>query len=282
MLVGSGGEAEVFAFGDAQVLRLYRSASGAAKELAAARFELSREIEQASADLPFATPAVVDRGVLDSYPFHIEQRLDGESLATALETIEGDARRRLIVDYLDTALLIGDVAIERAFVGEIGRADAIQCTSWHDYLVERATRSLSSSPLAGVAASEVTHPVGELSGTPALVHLDYCPANVMSSGERVTAVIDFGYAAVMGDRRMNVAAAVAHLLASEITPTAHPDDHHVVHEWLERHGLADYVAAATPWLAAYWTFAHDDHPLFAWCCSVLNVEAPSNEGATSG
>ena len=74
---------------------------------------------------------------------------------------------------------------------------------------------------------------------------------------------------IIGDRRMNVAAAVTHLLAPQITPSVLAEDAALVRDWVADSRLTQYVDGAVPWLAAYWTFASDDTGLMVWCESVL-------------
>ena len=230
---------------------------------------LSREVEQA-ATFGCATPVVVGSGEWNGRPFQIEQRLPGQSLLEELHDVDGERRERLIIDYLHTATTIGSVAIERPYFGELAHPEPVRAPSWQRYLLERATRSLDSSLMANIDIETISNRLGDGDGHLGLVHLDYCPANVLTDGLQITAVIDFGYATILGDTRMNAVAAVAHLLAPEISPSVRPEDRHTVNGWLHDNALTEYAEHATQWLAAYWTFAHDDASLFEWCRSVLD------------
>lgn len=167
------------------------------------------------------------------------------------------------------AWLLGTVRITRPFFGEIGRNDAIRTISWHAYLIERAQRSLATSPLSHVDVNELAAAIPAPLGAPALVHLDYFAGNVMVADEQVNAVIDFGYSSIMGDRRMNALVAAACLMSSAITPPVTAADQAIATAWLREHDLFDYYQRGLPWLAAYWAFASDDAALFNWCCSIL-------------
>ena len=201
--------------------------------------------------------------------YTIEKRIPGTSLLTALSTTAGSARRSLIEQYMETAWQLGRLNITRPFVGEFGRNDAIQTTTWQAFLSGRARRSLVDSRFAHIDPDTVAAPVGELSGTPAFVHLDYFAGNVMVDKGRLTAVIDFGYASIIGDRRMNTLVATAHLVTPRITPTVTADDQAVAFAWLRERDLFTYYERGLRWLAAYWTFASDDAGLYAWCRSIL-------------
>lgn len=267
-LLGSGGEADVYALSDEHVVRLYRDTSPGTMDAASLRRVHLEEIASASSHLRFAVPVVLDQGTHLGRVFQIERRLRGSSMLDVLSQSEGEAREKLLVSYLETAWEVGEIAIERSFLGEIGRTDAIQTPSWQDYLSERARRSLAVSPFEHIDPAAVSLPMGEVE-TVGVVHLDYFPGNVMSNGELVTAVLDWGYSTIIGDRRMNVVAAAAHLMTPRITPTVKRTDAALVMDWLNDHGLTDYFDCGIQWLAAFWTFAHNDPDALAWCRSVL-------------
>ena len=111
--------------------------------------------------------------------------------------------------------------------------------------------------------------IGELCGPPAFVHLDYFAGDVIVDENQLTAVIDFGYSSIIGDRRMNALVAAAHLVTPRITPTITADDQAIAYAWLRERDLFKYFEHGLPWLAAYWTFASDDARLYEWCCSIL-------------
>ncbi|MCB9138002.1 MAG: phosphotransferase [Caldilineaceae bacterium] len=266
-LLGAGGEAEIYALDAGRIIRLFRP--GAVEAEVAARTDLLTEIAAHAAHLPFATPVVLEQGVCANRLCTIEKRIPGVSLLAALKTARGDVRRSLIIQYMETAQHLSRITVTRPFWGEIGRTDAVQTSTWRAYLAERARRSLAASPLNQVDEEPLVAAVGEPDAPRALVHLDYCAANVMVEGDRLNAVIDFGYAAILGDRRMNALAAAAYLAVPYITPTATAADREQAFAWLYEQGLSDYYARGLGWLAAYWTFAHDDAGLYKWCLSVL-------------
>ncbi len=268
-LLGSGGEAEVYALGEDLVVRLYPDASESTADSATLRATLAEEIARAAHGVDFQTPVVVGQGEHLGRLYQIERRLTGESLITALGTSSGADRRTLITDYLETAWAVGDIVVSRDALGEIGRRDAITSPSWHEYLIARATNSLATSPIEHIDAADLVTPIDDLRGPPVLIHLDYFPGNVMATDGKVSAVIDFGYSTIIGDQRMSAVAAVAHLVSPRITPTVTADDVSIAHRWLTERGLADYYETCLPWLAAYWTFAWEDEPLLAWCRSIL-------------
>ena len=56
--------------------------------------------------------------------------------------------------------------------------------------------------------------------------------------DQLTAVIDFGYSSIIGDRRMNAMVAAAHLVTPRITPTITADD-----QSLSKHGCVNVISS---------------------------------------
>jgi aminoglycoside phosphotransferase (APT) family kinase protein len=143
---------------------------------------------------------------------------------------------------------------------------------------ERVVRLLRHPDLDGVqrrralVAELLTDGLGQAHEA-AFVHLDVCPANVLTDGTRITAVLDIGATAVVGDAAMDALTAAVHLAAPEITPTVRPGDVVVARSWLRSAGLDGRYEPARRWLAAYWSFATDDRHLQGWCRSVLGTGA---------
>ena len=92
---------------------------------------------------------------------------------------------------------------------------------------------------------------------------------VAAGKKTITAVIDIGWCAVAGDRRLNPVSCAVYLGSSEITPPATRRDLDVARAWLRSAGLHDLEDPLRRWLAAYWAFAVDDRSLHDWCRSVL-------------
>ena len=266
-LLGEGSESRVYALDSHHVLRVCRD--GASTDGVAARAALLDEITAGSRHIPFATPQVIEQGEHNGQHVTLENRLNGNSMLNALADASGSGRRMLIEQYMEAAWLLGDVAIERPFYGEICHPEPIEAPSFRAYLAERAERSLATSTDMTLTDSiRIAANVAEPDDRGRLVHLDFCPANVLVEGVRVSAVLDFGYASLIGDRRMTAVAAAAYLVP-EITPTVKKGDQAIAFDWLRNHEMISYYTSAERWLAAYWTHASDDENLFKWCTKIL-------------
>jgi aminoglycoside phosphotransferase (APT) family kinase protein len=266
-LLGSGGEACVYALDSDRVVRVLHE--GARAEHVVKRQALVDELAQAGA--LFALPELVAVDDVDGRVYAIERRLPGRPVVDELERCEGRARIRLIETHLDAAAALGDLHLEpRARFGDLMSDDPVTASTWRAYLERKAAANLSTStdelraidPIALAAALPDTHEA-------AFVHLDAFAGNMLTDGTRITAVLDIGATSVAGDRRLDPLACAVYLTAPDITPMATAADAIVVEGWLRNAGLHEWFTPARRWLAAYWAFATDDEPLQRFCRATL-------------
>jgi len=267
LLLGQGGEARVYAASAHEVIRIMRP--GASLEDALVRQQLLGEIAAGAKGLPFQTPVVRRVESIEGRTLSFEERLAGEPVSALLARLEGTARRQLVASYLDTALRIGDIAVARNWHGPLLGPAELRRQCWHDFLRTRLEQVAAVCPadLRDAVLGEAKRNWDE-PASPELVHLDYFPANALARDQAVTAVIDFGPGAVMGDRRFDAWGAVAYLDA-EISPHANDEDRQQTRAWLADHRLVEQYEPARRWIAASWTHATDDAGLMAWCRRVL-------------
>jgi aminoglycoside phosphotransferase (APT) family kinase protein len=266
-LLGHGGEALVYALDADRVARIYHP--GANPVTVDERAALLRELGNSAHHVPFAIPEVLETHTVDGRMATIERRLPGRPLNEVLGEAAGEARTRLIHAYLDAAARIGDLRIDRPWVGDLMGGSPIRTTTFGDYLTQRAARSLAAAgnDFAQVDAQALAAALPE-PATGELVHLDAFPGNMLSDGESITAVVDFGVVAIIGDRRLDPLSAAAYLTPA-ITPVATDEDRRLAHAWLAERDLSDLFIPAQRWIAAFWSFAYDDEPLYEWCQSIL-------------
>ena len=265
--LGGGSEASVYALDAERVARIHRP--GTAPQSIAFRNALLNELSQSAERVPFALPTVLDQKEVAGRTVTIERCLPGEPLSTVLETLEGAARTKLIERYLEAVALIGELEVARPWLGDLREADAVRTSTFRAYLTERAARSLA---LAGTDFATIS-PQALAAALPepnqkALVHFDAFAGNVLCDGETITAILDFGATALIGDRRLDPLTAVIYL-TPEITPSATEQDRLTAQRWLEAQGWANLFEPMQRWVAAYWAFASDDLELHAWCRRVL-------------
>lgn len=266
-LLGYGGEACVFAYGDEQVVRIHHAEAGAAA--IEARTLLLDELRPHHGRLSFALPHVRELRVIAERFVTFEPRLRGQTLARALREVRGAARAELLVSTLEASRALGRLPLTRPWFGELCAVPPIRTPTWQEYLRVRARTSLTAAgeAFAGVDVESLCLPFEE-PANPGLVHLDLYVGNVLVDGSRVTAVLDFGGVPVFGDTDLDPLT-VAVYLRGTMTDDADESDHAVCREWLERAGLGDRLDAAERWVAAMWSFATDDTQLQSWCRRVL-------------
>lgn len=266
-LLGHGGEACVFAYGDEQIVRVHHAeASGAAL---AARSALLDELRPHHSRLPFAIPHVRELQVIAERFVTFEPRFSGRTLARALREVHGAARAALLVSTLEASRALGRLPLSRPWFGELCQVPPVRAPSWKDYLRRRARVSLARAgdAFAAVDVDALCLPFEE-PVNPGFVHLDLFAGNVLVQGSSVSAVLDFGGVPVFGDPDFDPLT-VAVYLRGDMTDGADEADHAVCREWLEQAGLAERLDAAERWVAAMWSFAIDDTKVQTWCRRVL-------------
>ncbi len=268
-LLGAGGEAWVFALDLERILRVAKP--GASETAFALRTSLLSELARSAHRVPFAIPEVFETLAAGGRRATVERRLAGSPLGEVLGNASGSERAGLIHSYLEATAAIGDLTVERPWYGDIARDGAIHSRTFRGYLERRAAHSLAASEFESLAvdANELASALPEPSA-PALVHLDTFPGNMLAEGGAVTAVLDFGSVAIVGDRRLDPLSAVAYLDPA-ITPNAEAADRIVAHDWLAARGLHGLYRPAERWIAAFWSFATDDPRLHSWCRAVLEA-----------
>lgn len=266
-LLGYGGEACVFAYGDEQIVRIHHAeVDGAAVQ---ARSLLLGELRPHHGRLPFAIPHVSELRVIAERFVTFEPRLRGQTLARALGAVEGTRRNELLWSTLEASRALGRLPFSRQWFGELCQVPPIRTPSWKEYLRQRARTSLAAAgaAFANVDVEALCRPFQE-PANPGLVHLDLYAGNVLVDESRVTAVLDFGGVPVFGDPDFDPLT-VAVYLRGEMTDASRESDHTLCRRWLEQAGLAERLDAAERWVAAMWSFAVDDVKVQSWCRRVL-------------
>ena len=266
-LLGHGGEARVYALDDRRVVRIGHGRLPPA--LIARRQQLVDELRSHGA--PFELPDVLDAGEIAGRSYTIERRFPGVPVTELLATMAGRERDVLIEHHLDAAAALGSLHLDpRGWFGELLSEPPLRASTWQQYLVARAARSVQLAPAEfhQVDLAAVASGLPECA-RPGFVHLDAFAGNMLAVGSQITAVLDVGATSLVGDPRLDPLSCAVYLSAPQITPAARPRDVEVAMSWLRTAGLADWFEPARRWCAAFWSFAVDDTKLHRWCRSVL-------------
>ena len=279
-LLGSGGESQVYAMGERDVLRVYRSGTDPAYPERLQSFYAT----SAEQELPFEVPTVGETGIIDGVPYAIERRIAGTSMTQFLLASEGAARARSLSSYVAAAEYIQTIPIAVEEFGELLVSEPLRRPEWPAFLQARAQQTLlrSYSKLSADVprlANVVRSWEDELSllqdvTTPKLVHGDYFPGNVLVDwlGE-VRAVIDFSPMTVAGDPRLDLVCAFIFL---ELDGGYQPTDSHTVLELIkDRDSLAllEVVDVYRTYYSLYFSSCkYSDPSLYSWCVANLTNE----------
>ena len=269
-LLGSGGEARIFALDDERVLRVQAPSDTPPDR------ELAELLDSwAGQDLGFGLPRVLSQARLGSQNYGIERRLPGVPLARWLADTTDAARRRTgLLSLLDAAGRLRELPLPRAGFGRV-LGDPRRYGSLPELLAAQMAVGVGHS--AGLLAQvvpglddRVSRLLARLAGravAPAFCHADLAPANVMVDADgRVTAVLDFSVHALAADPVLDQVGAVAFL---EMTP--YPGNLADA-AWLQREligrlgGDAWLVDAYRRFYALYYAM---DHQLIPWCTEQL-------------
>ncbi|WP_437678939.1 phosphotransferase family protein [Sorangium sp. So ce131] len=266
-LLGVGGEACVFALDRARVVRVLHPE--ATRPSVERRAQLLDELQRSAGEVPFAIPRVLEITEAHGRLVTIEPRLAGRPLSQVLAEAAGAERDHLVARFLDCSTRLQALRVRRGWYGDLCDPAPIRTRSHRVYLERRASKSLAraGSAFAGVDPAALAAALPE-PDRPSFVHLDLYPGNVLVEGREVSAVVDFGGVAILGDARLEPLSAVSYL-TSYITRCATDRDRGLAREWLQERGLDAMFAPAERWIAARWSFARDDVLLHRWCRLVL-------------
>lgn len=282
-LLGFGGEAAVYALDDARVVRIERHGiPGYLERRQVFYADLARHA------LPFETSEIFEIGTLGDTIYAVERRLTGTSLQDRYAGLTDRDRLGALRAYWDAARALGTVELVDPLYGEVlAPRVPIRRPRWTDYLLARLDAMLEQGyadlvdDVADVdrVLADLRRRIVALDDAPPmrLVHGDLGPANVLVDDNlTVTAVIDFGYATLAGDPRLDMAGALAFI---ELAPGYAP--HHSAQ--LRTAIMADVDTATLDVLGTYRAYygayfsgcKADDPATYSWCVQVLREMAES-------
>lgn len=278
-MLGAGSESSVYAMDAGHVLRIYRD--HVSWEYVNARQAFYAEVAQQG--LPFAVPEVYSIGAWVGHVYATERRIPGQDFGQVLQTLSGEARTKALANYLDAAAAIGTVRFPDKSYGELILDPPLQREHWQAYLAARMEAMLARSRTdlvedvpdfdAVLASIYARLPVIGENAEKCLVHGDYCPSNVIiDDALQITGVVDFSYATVVGDPRMDIAGAT---LFIETTSGHEPADvdflrERVREQWGE--GMLEVVDFYRLYYSIYFSGCKADDPSTYWWC-VRNLRA---------
>lgn len=213
--LGSGMEAEVYAYNDNKVVKLYNDMSDSSKQRILKGFYSKIDSSSLSYELPFIYDTFEENGILVT----IEKRIEGNNLQSMLSKMNYIKQNNMMETYLNANIELKSVKVKPNLEGYTLFNDQqitlLNINSWFDLLKEeiiRKQRELESYLKRDVLNydAKVKQLVGILSlgyeGEYSLIHGDFYPGNVMiNESGKVTGLIDFGLMTMYGDNLFDIA-----------------------------------------------------------------------------
>lgn len=276
-LLGSGGEARVFALPDgATVLRIY--APTPEPHPLPLRPLLDVWV---GVDLGFALPQILDAGRRGSQSWTIEARLPGVPMDRWLaDTPDADARHRALVGFLGAAARLQELPLPTPGFGRPWAPEQ-RFDSLVDLLAAQVDVGLGLGgdglrklvPDLDARVAALLAALAQRDIVPRFVHGDLAPANVLvDDAGAVSAVLDFSVHALAADPVLDLVGAVAFV---ELTP--YPG-RYADAAWLEpvlAHRLGDdawLIDAYRRFWALYYAMDPGLHP---WCAAQFQAGCDS-------
>lgn len=213
--LGAGEDAWAFALSDTEAIRIFPHAS---RSFVSQLVQLYERLQGHS--FSFQCPRIHEVRVHEGIVYTIEARLPGRPMGEFCRGVDGDARRRVLRNYLNALRELTEVEIcDRDFGGLSVSAVWPTARTWKGFLrrgLEASCRQIGSRLTEEV--SDLRRIVSRLEvlieermdrGRKSLVHGDAYPGNVLVDDDgEVATILDFGRYSLVGDPRLDVAIAI--------------------------------------------------------------------------
>ncbi|WML57184.1 aminoglycoside phosphotransferase family protein [Neobacillus sp. PS2-9] len=213
--LGSGMEAEVYAYDNNKVLKLYNDMSDTNKQNILKGFYSKINASSLSYELPYIYDTFEENGILVT----IEKRIEGSNMQGMLSEMNFNEQNTMMETYLNANLELKSVKVKSNLEGftlfNDNQISLLKIKSWFELLKEiifRKQNELESYFKKDVVNydAKVNQLVDILSlgyeGEYSLIHGDFYPGNLMvNKNGMVTGLIDFGLMTMYGDNLFDIA-----------------------------------------------------------------------------
>ncbi len=215
--LAQGMEAEVYRYGDNNVLKLYRGRASRANLRALQCFYATLDASR----LSYALPQIITLTAHGDYTVSVEPRLDGQPMVAHLATLSADRLAGHFHTYIQAVSELGHLTMpptrRRYKLFDRAGLSLRAAGDWHHFLHSWLQHRLCT--LATHFAVDVNdfsrkrHAIERWLATPytgphALIHGDFFPGNILVNGQgKVQALLDFGLFTMYGDPLFDVATA---------------------------------------------------------------------------
>lgn len=213
--LGSGMEAEVYAYDNNKVLKLYNDMSDTNKQYTLKIFYSNLNSSSLSYELPFIFDTFVENDILVT----IEKRIEGSNLQSVFSDMNYNEQNKMMETYLNANIELKSVKTKYNLEGftlfNDNQVSLLKINNWFDLLKEiifRKQKELEPYFKKDVVNydAKVNRLVESLSlgyeGEYSLIHGDFYPGNLMvNKSGMVTGLIDFGLMTMYGDNLFDIA-----------------------------------------------------------------------------
>ncbi len=215
IFLGAGEDAWAFALSDTEAIRIFPHAS---QDFVSELVRLYERLQGHS--FSFQCPRIHEVRVHEGIVYTIEARLPGRPMGEFCRQVDGEARRRVLRNYLGALRELGEVEIgDRDFGGLSASAVWPTAGTWKEFLrrgLETSWRQVGLQLSDGLP--DLRRIVSRLEilieermdwDRKSLVHGDAYPGNVLVDDDgEVATILDFGRYSLVGDPRLDVAIAI--------------------------------------------------------------------------
>ncbi|WP_117170126.1 aminoglycoside phosphotransferase family protein [Paraliobacillus sediminis] len=214
-LLGSGMEADVYAYDTNEILKLYNDMSDISKQNSLKTFYSNLNSSSLSYELPYIYDTFVESNTLVT----IEKRIQGSNLQSVFSDMNYTEQNKMMETYLNATIELKSVKIKYNLEGftlfNDNQVPLVKINSWFDLLKElilkkqKVLEPYFKEDVVNYDA-KVDQLVEKLSsgyeGEYALIHGDFYPGNLMvNKSGLVTGLIDFGLMTMYGDNLFDIA-----------------------------------------------------------------------------
>jgi aminoglycoside phosphotransferase (APT) family kinase protein len=213
--IARGDQSVVYRISDEKIVKIFRSESRI-------YLESLRDFERLLSEyhLPFDLPMIYEINSIGETYFTVENELKGSTLSKLFPGLTAKQKAVATKNYFNALKLLHQIKLPSFRFGQVLETeDRIASASWSDFLIRKLDQRARLA--RDWLAKDVTHvqkklfllkqfSLTQLGKTQkCLAHGDYFYNNVLFDNQcRLTAILDFSNATVIGDFRMDIACAI--------------------------------------------------------------------------
>jgi hypothetical protein len=276
IVLGKGREGTVYKLSEEKVLKIFENGDGDFLQALAMVYKT-----MSAHKLPYQTPLIYSVEEWYGKVVTIEKLLYGQELDRVFPTLTSHKKQLVLLSFLKAIEFYNEIQFPGNDFGQVVPYKATTSPSWTEFLVTRLNQRLQAQPRLKNDVLNYEVKIAKLSRLieqrlpttdKALVHADYYLTNVLVNEKlEVSAVIDFGEHAVIGDRKMDVAAAISFLDNSPAVTTDMKTE--LINYARQKYGASiEFFINVYQLFYGFYFAGYDDEGLYQESLRILNNE----------